>query len=465
MCAKANCSPSSRLLNSTSSLTRPRPTWRPRRATRALAKVTADRYQGLIGQNAVSQQDTDNAVQTLEARNTEVTSAQANVHRLEELQSFERIEAPFDGVITARNLDIGQLITAAGSTTTPGAGTISGSKEVFDISAIQTLRVFINVPQVYAPDAKKGVTATLTLPQYPGRTFRGKLVRTSDAVDPATRTLLAEVDVDNRSGELLPGSYTEVHLNVSNPAPALIVPVSALILEPDGLHVAVVDATQHAHIVRVTPGRDSGSTMEILGGLAAWAASHRQSSRLPYRWRAGARGDARQRQSEPAGGVPSMNLHGPRGWIAITLPVALALAAAWSGQTIRRPLSLRRLSYSDNGHYGDWASAKPADAADRGAWWTIYQNPELNDLEQRCASANQNIAAALHAYEQAHDLVRENRASLYPTVSIGGRGHPQRSLRQPAERLRTHDAELLGLPDSSEHFVGARLLGRNSPPD
>lgn len=233
----------------------------------SLAKVTADRYRGLIGQNAVSQQDTDNAVQTLEARNTEVTSAQANVRRLEELQSFERIEAPFDGVITARNLDIGQLISAAGSTNTPGAGTVSGNKEVFDISAIQTLRVFINVPQVYAPDAKSGVTATLTLPQYPGRTFHGKLVRTSDAVDLATRTLLAEVDVDNRSGELLPGSYTEVHLKVATPAPALIVPIGALILQADGLYVGIVDATQHVHIVRVTPGRDSGSTMEILAGL------------------------------------------------------------------------------------------------------------------------------------------------------------------------------------------------------
>jgi RND family efflux transporter MFP subunit len=234
----------------------------------ALAKITADRYRGLIAQNAVSQQDTDTAISQLEARSTEVNSAQANVHRLEELQSFERIEAPFDGVITARNLDIGQLVTPAGSTTTPGAGTVSGSKEVYDISSIGTLRVFINVPQIYAPDAKNGVTATLTLPQYPGRTFRGKLVRSSGAVDPATRTLLAEVDVDNRSGELLPGSYTEVHLNVSTNVPALIVPVSALILEPDGLHVATVDATNHAHIVRVTAGRDSGSTLEVLGGLA-----------------------------------------------------------------------------------------------------------------------------------------------------------------------------------------------------
>jgi len=234
----------------------------------ALAKVTADRYRGLIAQNAVSQQDTDNAIAQLQATTTQINSAQANVRRLEELQSFERIVAPFDGVITARNLDIGQLVTSAGATTTPGAGMNSSSKEIFDVSAISTLRVFINVPQIYAPDAKNGVTATLTLPQFPGRIFHGKLVRNSGAVDPATRTLLAEIDVDNRSGELLPGSYVEVHLNVSSNVPALIVPISALILLPDGLHVATVDATHHAHIVRVTEGRDSGATMEILGGLA-----------------------------------------------------------------------------------------------------------------------------------------------------------------------------------------------------
>jgi RND family efflux transporter MFP subunit len=232
-----------------------------------LAKVTADRYQDLIGRNAVSQQDTDNAATQLEARNTQVASAAANVRRLEELQSFERIDAPFDGVITARNIDIGQLISASGSTTTAGAGTISGNKQIFDISAIRTLRVFINVPQVYAPDAKNGVTATLTLPQYPGRSFAGKLVRSSDAVDPATRTLLAEVDVDNRSAELLPGSYTEVHLKVASSAPALIVPVSALILEPDGLRVATVDENHRVHLIRVTPGRDYGTTVEILSGL------------------------------------------------------------------------------------------------------------------------------------------------------------------------------------------------------
>jgi RND family efflux transporter MFP subunit len=231
-----------------------------------IAKVTSDRYSDLIGRNAVSQQDTDTAVQALEARNTQVASAKANVQRLEELVSFERIIAPFDGVVTARNLDIGQLITTTGSTSTSG-GAISGNKEIFDVSAVRTLRVYINVPQIYSPDAKNGMIAKLTLPQYPGRTFEGKLVRSSDAVDPATRTLLAEVDVDNRSGELLPGSYTEVHLKVASAAPVLIVPVSALILETDGLRVATVDANHHAHMMRVTPGRDYGTTVEILAGL------------------------------------------------------------------------------------------------------------------------------------------------------------------------------------------------------
>ena len=234
-----------------------------------IAKTTSERYKDLISQNAVSQQDTDSAASQLEARIAEVNSATANVHRLEELQSFERIEAPFDGVITARNIDVGQLITSTGSTVTAGSGVVSSSKEIFDISAVRTLRVYVNVPQVYSPDAKNGVIATLTLPQYPGRKFEGKLVRSSDAVDPTTRTLLAEVDVDNRDGQLLPGSYTEVHLHTVTPAPALIVPVSALILETDGLRVATVDAQNNAHLIPVTSGRDLGATVEILSGLVA----------------------------------------------------------------------------------------------------------------------------------------------------------------------------------------------------
>ncbi len=216
-------------------------------------------------------------------------------------------------------------------------------------------------------------------------------------MDPATRTLLAEVDVDNRSGELLPGSYTEVHLNVSSDVPSPIIPVSALILEPDGLHVAVVDSTHHAHIVHVTPGRDSGSTMEILGGLQPGQPDVTNPPDSSHGWRGSARSDARL-------GEDSMKVNRIPGLLALL--AAAVLGGCKVGPNYKVPAMPAPPAYSDDGHNGDWASAKPADAADRGSWWAIYQDPLLNDLEQRCATANQSIAAALHAYEQAHDLVR-----------------------------------------------------------
>jgi len=233
-----------------------------------IARITSDRYKDLVGRDAVSQQDTDNAVSATEARNAAVQAAQANVRRLEELVSFERITAPFDGVITARNLDIGQLISASGSTVTAGAGTTVASRQVFDLSDIRKLRVFVNVPQIYTPDAKVGMTANLTLPQFAGRNFPGKLVRTASAVDPATRTLLVEVDVDNNSRELLPGSYAEVHLKSTGEIPVLLIPVTALILNADGQHVAIVDPQNKAHLIPVATGRDFGTTVEVLSGLS-----------------------------------------------------------------------------------------------------------------------------------------------------------------------------------------------------
>ena len=233
-----------------------------------LAKVTAQRYQTLIGSHAVTQQNTDTAVDQLRADDTVVNSALANVRRLEALQDFERVIAPFDGVITTRNIDTGQLITTTGSTVTAGAGTIPSNREIFDISRVDVLRVFVNVPQEYAPMARRGASAVLTLPQYPGRNFHGTLVRTSDAIDPVMRTLLAEVDVRNADGELQPGSYTEVHLRVTDPVPVRIVPESALILLPDGEYVGTVDRSGRARLVRVTVGRELGTTAEVLTGLA-----------------------------------------------------------------------------------------------------------------------------------------------------------------------------------------------------
>jgi RND family efflux transporter MFP subunit len=225
-----------------------------------LSEITSARYQDLLKTDSVSKQDVDNANGDFQAKKAMVASAQYNVKRLEELQSFEKIYAPFDGVITARNTDVGHLINS-------GAG--GPATELFHIAAVRTMRVYINLPQQYSQAATPGITADLTLQEFPGRQFQGKLVRTSDAIDVASRTLLVEVDVDNPRGEILPGAYTEVHLKVPSGAPALILPVSALIFHSDGLQVGTVQDGNRAALTKIILGRDMGSEVEVVSGLTA----------------------------------------------------------------------------------------------------------------------------------------------------------------------------------------------------
>jgi RND family efflux transporter MFP subunit len=228
-------------------------------ANLAIAQTTSNRYQDLVKTNSVSLQDAQNFAADAQAKQTMVNSAQANVKRLQELQSFEKVTAPFDGVITARNTDNGQLINSGSAT--------GGSRELFHIAAIDTLRVFVNVPQIYSREAKPSTTVDLTLAQFPGRRFPGKLVRNANAIDLATRTLLVEVDVKNPKGELLPGSYTQVHLKLEAGTPTVILPVSALIFRADGLQVATLEG-DHARLLPITMGRDFGTTVEVVSGLA-----------------------------------------------------------------------------------------------------------------------------------------------------------------------------------------------------
>jgi multidrug efflux pump subunit AcrA (membrane-fusion protein) len=240
-----------------------------------LSQTTSARYSDLLKSDAVSQQDTDNAVSDTKAKQTMVKSAQANVSRLEQLQSFERITAPFDGVLTARNIDTGQLINSgnasSGSNIAVGnsaaGSTTVNSRELFHIAALNTLRVYINVPQIYSNDAKSSTTADLTLDQFPGRKFTGKLVRNANTIDLATRTLLVEVDVKNPTGELLPGSYAEVHLKLAASKPTLILPVSALIFRTQGLQVATLGQDNHVHMATIVIGRDYGNQVEVVSGL------------------------------------------------------------------------------------------------------------------------------------------------------------------------------------------------------
>jgi RND family efflux transporter MFP subunit len=225
-------------------------------ANLALAKTTAERYQDLIKTDSVSRQDLDNANGSFAARKASVDSARANVSRLEQLMAFRRIEAPFDGVITARNTDVGALID-------PG----SNAKELFHIAAMNRLRVFVSVPEIYSRAARPGMTADLALKEFPDRRFEAKLVRTANAIDLSSRTLLTEFEVDNRDGELLPGSYAEVHLKLASAGDTFRLPISALMFRPEGMKVAVMKDATHATLVPVTVGRDFGSSVEILAGL------------------------------------------------------------------------------------------------------------------------------------------------------------------------------------------------------
>jgi RND family efflux transporter MFP subunit len=221
------------------------------------ARIQADRYSDLVKSNAVSQQDTDTNVNQATATAAAVRSSQANVKRLEELQSFEKVYAPFDGVITARNIDTGQLIDAG------------AAKELFHLQAIQTLRVYTNLPQIYSAAAKRGEKVGLTFAEHAGKTYEGTLVRTSDAIDPSSRTLLVEVDVDNRSGELLPGSLAEAHFKTPTPAETLLVPASALIFRREGMRVGTVVNGNVAHLAPVIIGEDDGVNVQIVSGLSA----------------------------------------------------------------------------------------------------------------------------------------------------------------------------------------------------
>jgi len=225
-----------------------------------LSKITAARYQELIKTDGVSKQEVDNAMGDLEAKIANVKSAEANVHRLEDLESFKHIYAPFNGVITRRNVDTGTLINA---------GNGGASQQLFSLAQTDPLRVYVSVPEAYAPSIRAGLGAFLELTQYPGRKFQGKVVRTAEAIDPGTRTLLTEVDVPNHNGALLPGGYAQAHLQVKVTGARLAVPVNALLFRSEGLRAVVVDANHRTHLKPITVGRDYGTTLEVLQGLEA----------------------------------------------------------------------------------------------------------------------------------------------------------------------------------------------------
>lgn len=224
-----------------------------------LAEITMNRYKELLKANAVSQQDVDNTIGTYNANKAIVDANEANVKQLEALQSFEQIYAPFDGVITARNTDIGDLINSGSN------GDVK--TDLFHMAQPGVLRVYVNVPEEYSQVTRPGITAMLALAEFPDKEFPGKIVRTADAISFTTRTLLAEVDVENPTGKLLSGSYAQVHFKLPGQVSTFVIPVDTLLFRKEGLRVAVVQNGK-AHLLRVTPGRDFGDNIEIVSGLA-----------------------------------------------------------------------------------------------------------------------------------------------------------------------------------------------------
>jgi RND family efflux transporter MFP subunit len=226
-----------------------------------LAGITAQRYQELLKSDAVSKQDVDNYNGDYAAKQAMVLSAQANVKRLEELESFKHVYAPFSGVITKRNVDIGTLINAGNGGTS--------TREMFDLAQTDPLRVYVAVPQSDAYAIHDGMKACLELNEFPNRNFCGSVVRSAGAVDPSTRTLLTEVDIPNPSNFLLEGEYAQVHFDAKLPGEHLSVPNNALLFRPEGTEVAVVGANNRIELKKLVIGRDLGTSVEVLSGITS----------------------------------------------------------------------------------------------------------------------------------------------------------------------------------------------------
>ena len=223
-----------------------------------LAGVTAERYEGLLKSDAVSKQEVDNYTGDYSAKQAMVSSAEANLKRLEELESFKHVYAPFSGVITQRNVDLGTLINA---------GNGGNAREMFDLAQTDPLRVYVSVPQSYVPSIRIGLKGCLELSEFPNRKFCGQVVRTANAVDPNSRTLLTEVDVPNPSGTLLQGEYAEVHFDVQLTGSRLSLPINALLFRPEGTMAAVVGSDNRLTLKKLSIGRDFGNSVEVFQGI------------------------------------------------------------------------------------------------------------------------------------------------------------------------------------------------------
>jgi len=239
-------------------LSQARATRQQAEAQTQLARISAERWLNLRKTDSVSQQEADQQTSAYAQAQANLAAAEANVRRLEQLESFKHVYAPFSGVLTRRNVDTGALISA---------GSNGQTRELFDLAQVDPLRVYVSVPQIDAPAVRRGLSAYIELQEFPGQKFQGKVVRTADAIDPATRTLLTEIDVPNPDGHLLPGAFARVHFAVPVETVRITIPVNALLFRPEGTQVGVVGPDRKIHLRKITIGRDFGTKIEVLSGI------------------------------------------------------------------------------------------------------------------------------------------------------------------------------------------------------
>ena len=373
------------------------------KANNELARISADRWKELGAQNAVAQQDVDQKTADFAAGKAAVVAAQANVDRLAQLKDFQQVTAPYDGVVTARNAQVGALISA-------GSGT-----EIFHIAQTDTLRVFVSVPQSYVRSVRLGLPADVLVPEFPGRVFRGSVARFAGALDSASRTLLTEVRLPNTDGVLFPGMFGQVRFTFQAAQPAILLPSNAAIITAAGTLVATVDPSDRIRLVHVTLGRDFGNQVEIEGGLdvGARVVSNPSDSLTEG-----------LEVSPVAPEAPAGKVSGRTRICRWVSGCALLLGAGCAvGPDYRKPEVAVPPAYSEK---GPWRVAQPKDSVPKAGWWRMFGDPELDSLEEKAAVASPTLRAALARFDEALAAARLSRAALYPTLAVNSDSYRER---------------------------------------
>ncbi len=381
-------------------------------AAQRTSQSTAKRWTSLLPLDAVSKQETEEKTGDLAAKNALVAAARADVDRLNDLKGFARITAPFDGTVTTRSVDIGALINA---------GAESSGTPLFTVADVHRIRIYVSVPQNYSAEIHPGTTATLSLPEYPGRTFTATLDSTSNAMNEQSDALLVELLADNSDGALKPGDYAQVTMHLPVAKNVVSVPASAVIFDRHGTQVATVLSNDHVAMKSIVIARDLGTSVEVGAGLGAHDRVIDNPPELDRGWRSRAAG-APERSGRPMRRLSAIG--------AVTLAAA-TLGACSLAPEYQVPATPTPAAYKET---GAWTEATPEDALPKGAWWQIYGETTLDGLETRVDLSNPSLAAALARYDESRAYVAEAEAAYYPLV--GADVNPTRNRQSDNRPLR-----------------------------